>query len=113
MSKWHIEFVVDAKNFATLMEMLVPMKVEDLNFKIVAGTAKHIRPGDQPIWTAVVDLASDKPQPMAHFREGLRRMGVKDGSIYNALNKACENRVVRKVSVKGATHFVKEKVKTK
>jgi hypothetical protein len=102
---------VDGKQFATLMEMLVPMKVEDLQFKIVAGTAKHIRPGDKPVWQMAVDMAPNKPVPIAHFRDALRGVGVKDGSIYNAVHRAVEERGLRRTTIKGVAHYTKEKIK--
>ncbi len=56
-------------------------------------------------------MATDKPLPMAHFRDGMRARGFPNGTIYGALSTALEHHVLRKVMVKGVTHYVKEKTR--
>lgn len=104
MAKWHFEFDVDGKHMEHVMEFLVPLRVENLEFKIVAGTPTRIRAGDKPAWQIVAEMATDKPQPRAVFTAALRKAGfANNGGIAQAIEK----RAVRKVSVKGVVHLVK------
>jgi FtsP/CotA-like multicopper oxidase with cupredoxin domain len=106
MAKWQVGFVVDGARFEALMEMLQPMKIEGLEFKIVAGSAKRIRAGDKPAWEIVANMATDKPQQRGVFVEALRNAGFNNPS---GVNQAIEKRAVRKVVVKGVAHLVKTK----
>jgi hypothetical protein len=105
MAKWFISFVVDKKHVGDILEVLQPYKVEDLNFKIVAGTATKIRAGDKPAWELAAGLGAKQLMPLGHFKDKLRAAGVKDGSIYNSLNRAVEQGALRMVKVKGVKHY--------
>lgn len=105
MTKWAVSFIVDGKHFSDTLEVLTPYKVEDLAFKIVAGTPKKIRAGDKPAWEIVAGLATDKPQPTKVFHEALRKAGFK--STATGIDQAYRNRAVRKLRVKGVLHLVK------
>jgi hypothetical protein len=106
MAKWQFSFVMDGKHFEHLMEMLVPLKIEDLEHKIVAGTPTKIRAGDKPAWQIVADMATDKPQPRAAFSGALHKAGFNNTA---GIQQAITKRAVRKISVKGVAHLVRAK----
>jgi hypothetical protein len=109
MSKFGVNFIVDSKYLGDVIESLHPYKVEDLGFKLVAGTAtkKGVKAGDKAAWQTVTELASKTPQPMKMFREKLRAAGFKDGSVYNAIDTAVSKKLVMKKSIKGVPHVVR------
>ena len=104
MADWHVSFVVRGAKFEPLMELLVPMGVQDLEYKIVAGTPKKIRAGDKPAWQVVTEGATDKPQPRAYFIELLKKAGFNNPSGFN---NAVEKRAILVKMVKGEKHYVK------
>lgn len=107
MAKWHIECVVKGERFSELMEILIPLKVEDLNFRIVAGTPTRIRKGDKPAWQCVVEAANAHPQPVKFFTEALGKQGFTKDSIYGAVYQAVDKGLLAKKKIKGANHYMK------
>lgn len=106
MAKWHLECDIDGGKFEQLMEILVPLNVRNLGFKIIAGSSKKLRAGDKPAWAMVLDLATDKPQSSAVFHEALRKAGHKDA--HSGIQAAVEKRLIRKVKGKdGKTNIVR------
>jgi len=107
MARWQFSFVAEGKHFEHLMEMLVPLKVEDLDFKLVAGTATRIRAGDKPAWQIIADMATDKPQPMDTFKVALTRAGFAKNGFYSGMDQALKKKAVRKRVIGGKPHFVR------
>jgi hydroxylamine reductase (hybrid-cluster protein) len=109
MSKFGVNFIVDSKYLGDVIESLHPYKVEDLGFKLVAGTATkpNVKAGDKKSWEMVVEIANATPQPMKVFREKLIAAGFKTGSVYNAIDVAVGKKLVAKKSVKGSPHIVR------
>ncbi len=105
MTKWAVSFVVDGRHFSDVLEGLQPYKVEDLAFRIVAGTPSKVRAGDKPAWQIVVDMVTDKPQPSKTFYDALRAAGFKQP--HTGVEQAVTKRAVRKVKVRGVTHLVR------
>ena len=109
MSKFQIGFIVDSKRLGELLEVLQPYRVEDLDMKLVAGTAKKVRNGDKPAWQAVADLTDSTPRPMVYFRQKLLASGWREGTVYNSMAKAVEAKMIVKKMVNGKAHYVKGK----
>jgi len=105
MAKWHFEFDVDGSKMEHVMELLIPMKIENLGFKIMAGTATKIRAGDKPGWQIVVEAADAEPRRSSFFVEKLVKAGFEKNGGYSAIDQAVRKRVLDKVKIKGINHF--------
>lgn len=107
MAKFRVSFTIDGKKLGDAMEVLVPLKVEDLSHQIVIGTATKIRAGDKPAWQIAAEAADSTPRPIGFFIEKLVRAGFRKEGTYNAISKAVANRVLNKQMIKGAAHYKK------
>ena len=99
MSQFSINFIVDAKYLGEVMAALQPYKIEDLGFKLVAGTSKTPRVGEKPAWQ------------LKFFTDKLLAAGWRKGTVYNALTTAVKNKVLIKKIIDGKPHYYKGSAK--
>lgn len=113
MSKFAINFIVDARYLGDVMAALQPYKVEDLGFKLVANTKKNSPPaGGATAWQTAAAIATATPQPLSFFKTNLISKGFKLGTVYNALDTAVENKVLFKKMIGGNAHYYARESKT-
>jgi hypothetical protein len=107
VSKFSVNFIVDAKHLGDVMTVLQPYRIEDLGFKLVAGkvTVPGVKQGDRPAWQLAVEVADTTPRPHAYFKEKLLANGFKIGTVYNALDTAVENKRLVKRMIGDKPHF--------
>lgn len=109
MSQFSVNFIVDSKYLGDVMEVLQPYKIEDLGFKLVAGTPTKVRQGDKPAWELAAGLADATPRPLAYFKERILAAGFRKGTVYNALREACSNKALVRKMVDGKPNYIKGK----
>lgn len=107
MADWKIEFIVHGKYLDQILEVLQPYKVENLDMKIVAGTPTKIRKGDQPGWGVVAAASTSTPQRGRYFAGKLKEAGFSNKGIATHLSAALKNGLVKRVKIKGVSHYVK------
>jgi hypothetical protein len=122
MAKIAVQMNIDYKHLEALAAFVSSLDVEAVVFcrlfekqmldehtSSIEELAEQHQPGITA-WGKVRDLATKEPKPLRYFAEELLKHGVAKGSIYNAITRACEKRVIRKTTIKGVPHFVREKM---
>lgn len=102
MAQFRVSFLIDKSRLGDLIEVLTPMRVEELEHKLVVGKdtkTTKVRAGDVPAWQIVAELATDKLQPRAYFTEALRKAGFVNPAT--GIDQALRKRAVRKATFKG------------
>lgn len=109
MSTFGVSFTIDGKLLGSLVEVLQPYKVGELNFKLVAGTATKIRAGDMSARELVVKLADHTPRQMNYFRQGLIAAGFHYSTAANAVPAMVKRKALVKKLVDGKPHYMRTK----
>lgn len=109
MSTFSVSFTIDGKLLGSLVEVLQPYKVGELNFKLVTGTATKIRAGDMTALELVVKLADQTPRPLNYFRQGLVAAGFNYSTVAWAVRVMVKRKALTKKLVNGKPHYTRTK----
>lgn len=106
MAKFHVQFIIDGSRLGDMFEVLHPLRIEDYQQKMVAGTPTKVRAGDKTAAEIVLGQASWTPQPASAFAPHLVAAGFSKGTVYTTLKGLVECKQLRAKKVGGKLHYL-------
>lgn len=105
MAKFAVSFIVDGSRLGDMFEVLHPLRIENYEQKLVAGTPTKVRAGDKTALEIVLMHMSAKPQSSDFFRQKLVEAGFGKNTAYTTLRAALLARQVRSRKIDGKLHY--------
>jgi hypothetical protein len=105
MAKFAVQFIIDGSRLGDMFEVLHPLRIENYEHKLVAGTPTKIRAGDKTALEMVVMQATEKPMPADFFKQKLVDAGFGKNTVYATLRNAVVDKQLRVKKIGGRLHY--------